>query len=534
MTAPRRSLRSLLPAAAAILLLAGPAAAHASTPDHLVVSVSPATSTLGQAVTVTAVAKDATGATITDYSGPAGWRDLFGALDAPAPADFAGGISRTKELLTKAVKGDVIFLDTAGVIGQSGHFNAVGPVDHFDVQMPTSVPGGSPVAVKAIARDSAGNLVSGFAGTANVQDRAGLLAAPTAVSFSGGVGQATLQFSGPTSSDQLLLGFGGVSGMSSPFKVIGPVDHIDVSVSSSATTASPFTVTARAHDALGALVTSYNGPASWSDKSGAVRPAAPGDFVAGVSTTTVSEPQPFHADVITITSAGAFGSSKAFNVVGPFDHMTFSHVPSTMYTGTSVKLTAYARDAANNLVPSYAGAADWSSGIDEANGGTFPPFVGGVSHTTAQLSAPEHQSQWLLTADPVPGNPLALKTTLTQPIDIIGPVDHYQLTWTRTDGLTGCSSVTGSLLAKALDAAGNVVTNYQESRLVWYPAPDETLIPGTTTPDVPAPFVNGVSWSPQLSWSGFSMIADSGMSVELVVVQTPYDPNNPSVETVAC
>jgi hypothetical protein len=325
--------------------------------------------------------------------------------------------------------------------------------------------------------------------------------------------------------------------MSRPFRVVGPIDHIDVSLSSSATTASPFTVTARARDALGALVTSFNGPASWTDRSSALQPAAPSDFVAGASTTTVTEPKPFHADLITVTSSGVTGSSKPFNVVGPFDHMDFSpaHLPSTMYTGTSVQLTAYARDAANNLVPGYAGAADWSSGEDEANGGSFPPFVGGVSRTTAQLSAPEHQSPWMLTADPVPGNPLALQTTLTQPIDIIGPVDHYQLTWTRTDGLTGCSSVTGSLLAKALDAAGNVAKHYQESRLYWSPALDETIIAGTTTPVVPAPFVNGVSWSPRLSWSGFTMIADSGMNIELEVVEQALDPTaNPTVDTVAC
>jgi hypothetical protein len=534
MTALRPSLRSLLPTATAILLLALPAAAQASTPDHLVVSVSPAKSTLGQAVTVTAVVKDATGATVSDYSGPANWRDLFGALDASSPADFAGGISRTKELLTKPVNGDVIFLDTAGVTGESGHFTAVGPVDHFDVQMPASVPSASPVAVKAIARDSAGNLVSGFAGTAAVQDRAGVLAAPAAVTFSGGTGQATLQFSGPTSSDQLLLAAGAAAGMSRQFKVVGPIDHIDVSLSSSATTASPFTVTARARDALGDLVTSFNGPASWTDRSSALQPAAPSDFVAGVSTTTVTAPKPFHADLITVTSSAVTGSSKPFNVVGPFDHMDFSRLASTMYTGTSVQLTAYARDAANNLVPGYAGAAEWSSGYDRGNGGSFPRFVGGVSRTMAQLSTPEHQSPWILTADPVPGNVLAVQATLTQPIDIIGPVDHYQLTWTRTDGLAGCSSVTGSLLAKALDTAGNVVKNYQESRLFWWPAPDETIIAGTTTPEVPAPFVNGVSWSPRLSWSGFTMIADSGMSIELVVEQTLDPATNPTVDTVAC
>src|SRR5690349_19506415 len=132
--------RPLLLALGAALLLALPAAARASTtPDHITVSVSPTTATLGQPVTVTATAKAANNATISDYSGPADWRDTAGALDSANAADFVNGISRTTAVLTKPVSGDVIGVGTAGVSGQSARFSVVGPVDHFDVQLPASV-----------------------------------------------------------------------------------------------------------------------------------------------------------------------------------------------------------------------------------------------------------------------------------------------------------------------------------------------------------------------------------------------------------
>src|SRR5581483_4045803 len=84
-----------------------------------------------------------------------------------------------------------------------------------------------------------------------------------------------------------------------------PFASIAVSTPTSVGKGAAFTVTATAKDASGHTVAGYNGPASWSDLSGALSPSAPSAFVDGVSTTTTSKVStPFHADRVTVSSAG--------------------------------------------------------------------------------------------------------------------------------------------------------------------------------------------------------------------------------------
>src|SRR3954466_10286078 len=184
--------------------------------------------------------------------------------------------------------------------------------------------------------------------------------------------------------------------MSAKFDIVGPLDHIDVYTPASATTTAPFTVTARARDAAGHAVTGYNGPATWSDKSGQLQAGGSTGFVNGVSTISASEATPCHGDVVSITSSGLTGSTRAFNVVGPFDHLD-TRVPASVLLSGSFTLTAYAHDAANNLVPTYIGDWTWFS---DSSAGSMAPFVGGVSKTTISASdawgAPRHQSQIVL------------------------------------------------------------------------------------------------------------------------------------------
>src|SRR5437588_8990928 len=62
-------------------------------------------------------------------------------------------------------------------------------------------------------------------------------------------------------------------------------DHIDFSLSPNPpAVGQTVRVKAVAKDASGVALTAFSGAASWSDKSGALAPAAPADFVNGVST----------------------------------------------------------------------------------------------------------------------------------------------------------------------------------------------------------------------------------------------------------
>jgi hypothetical protein len=238
--------------------------------------------------------------------------------------------------------------------------------------------------------------------------------------------------------------------------------------------------------------------------------------VAGVSTTSVSEPNASHADVISVSSSGSSGSSKAFNIIGPWDHIDVTGLPSSVHAGTAFTLTSYAHDAANNIVPTFENDVPWFVGIGDSGG---LAFVHGVSRTTIALSTPVHQLPLDLFVPPSgTGRPSAITAICS--IDVIGPVSHFELTWKCTDGWTGCNTatITGSLLAKAVDAAGNFVKSYQGSNLAWAPAP---LVGGIQTPAPPAPFVNGVSSNPKVSWLGGSSTTAGSVGVTLVANDVP-------------
>src|SRR5205085_5141575 len=96
-------------------------------PDHIVISVSPNPPDVDQTVTVKAVAKDASGVTLTAFSGAASWSDKSGALAPGAPGDFVKGVRTTSAQLATPYRGDVISITAAGITGQSRSFNVVGP-----------------------------------------------------------------------------------------------------------------------------------------------------------------------------------------------------------------------------------------------------------------------------------------------------------------------------------------------------------------------------------------------------------------------
>jgi hypothetical protein len=400
----RRVAAAVVFALVAWTLLASPSALATSVaPDHIVVSLSQNPPDAGQTVTVRAVAKDASGATLTAFSGPASWSDKSGALAPGAPADFVKGVSTTSAHFDTPYRADSIAIAAAGLDGQSRSFNVVGPAAHLELSSPSSPSAGAPFTITARARDAAGNIATGFAD-----------------------------------------------------------------------------------------------PATWSDTAGSLTPSTPADFVRGISTTTATFPSPVHNDAITL-SAGGLSAKRTLSAVGPLDHLD-AHVPFSTSLGVPFTLTVYARDAAGNLVNNTGDLAfnyTDSAGIAQ---GTGNPFSHGVSKTTITVVQPERgDSVMVITNGRVSG--------LSNKFNAVGPIDHLAISWTRTDGLTGCGdSITGSITVKTEDAAGNVVTGFNDANGTWGPDPQDAVPngPGTTvTPFTPAPFINGVSKNPSVSVTGW-------------------------------
>ena len=97
-----------------------------------------------------------------------------------------------------------------------------------------------------------------------------------------------------------------------------PLDHIALAgVPGSVAVGQAFTVRATAKDALDDTLVDYGAPATWSDRSGALKPGAPADFDHGVSTTTAHVDVRYQDDRITLTSGAARAQSALFDVHAP-------------------------------------------------------------------------------------------------------------------------------------------------------------------------------------------------------------------------
>jgi hypothetical protein len=346
------------------------------------VTVSPRPAAVGQDITITARAKDANNATVTDYAAYTTVKDSAGAIDASGK--FVDGVSTTTAKVTSAVHGEVVYVeDNNGVSGQSAAFNVVGPADHLSLSVPASV-------------DANG----------------------------------------------------------------------------------PFDVTARALDVAGNTVTGYSGSASWSDSNGVLSPSSPTNFVAGVSKTSATVSSPTTGDLITLTSGGLSVQKKftAFGLVAQLD----VHVPSSAKVGTPFPMTVSARDEAGNLVTNYPGTNDSYVGSD-----AYPflaPYNNGVSRNTVTWSRPEHQLQITV---------LGLSGGISNPINVLGPPWRPAQTFQRTDHSASCASIKGTLTLKMEDVAGNFLSDYNADP---WAGMDSVFVHDTPVqPGRPAPYVRGVS-----------------------------------------
>src|SRR5207302_1319086 len=142
---------------------------------------------------------------------------------------------------------------------------------------------------------------------------------------------------------------GSVSGTSPAFNLYGSLDHLVIGTPSNPAANSGFTVAATAQDVLNSTVANYNGSATWSDLSGSLGPSTPPNFVGGVSKTTNGTiPSPYHQNTITLQSGGDQVTTKAFNVLGPPDHIIVIG-PATVSAPSQFAVTTTMYDSVGNV-----------------------------------------------------------------------------------------------------------------------------------------------------------------------------------------
>jgi hypothetical protein len=268
------------------------------------------------------------------------------------------------------------------------------PPARIDVAVTTPSPiyVGAQFTVKATARDASGQKLV-YNAPATWSDRSGKLSPATPASFVNGISTTKATISIPVKGDTITVTSRGVSGTSVPFAIIGPLYAITTTVAKPVTAGSPFTFTAQAIDSAGNIVKNYNAPATWSDLSGQLSPATPSSFVNGISKTSATVSNPFHADKITISSGGKTKQSGTFDVLGPLNSIAVT-VPATVTHAVPFTVKAVARDAVGNTITTYNEPATWSS----KSGGLSPTapnaFKNGVSSTSATFAS-AYTGDWI-------------------------------------------------------------------------------------------------------------------------------------------
>ena len=265
--------------------------------------------TAGRSFTVSADALDSLGAVVTGYSDPAAAvTDTAGELPAGTTIAFVNGHAQTQLTLPSALHADSLSITSGSATGSSASFAVLGPLAQITVGKIATGTVGSSYTVKATALDSAGNVLTAYAGSATVTD---LVGGNASASFIKGKLTAAVTPSGPSKADVATVTSSGISGQSAGFKVLGPLATIKVTTTGPYSAGAPFSVTALALDAAGNTLTGYAGAATASDLTGA---SATPTFTAGKATFQLTPTGAKTGDRVTVTTGAATGKSKVFNV----------------------------------------------------------------------------------------------------------------------------------------------------------------------------------------------------------------------------
>src|SRR4051794_15091956 len=216
----------------------------------------PAKSDAGSPFTAVVVARDAAGSLVSDYAGVPAWSDSAGMVAGTQPAAFAKGVSRTTLASTAPVAGDVLTVNTADASAASRPFSRVGAVDHIDLSVPSRVNAGQSFSVVARARDSVGNLVAGFNGPAQWNNRNRTLTPTTPQDFVSGVSTTSAVIAADAQADAITLTAAGVTVTSRSFDVVGSFTTLSITgVPAAAKAGTAFTLVVSARDYAGNVLT---------------------------------------------------------------------------------------------------------------------------------------------------------------------------------------------------------------------------------------------------------------------------------------
>ena len=312
--------------------------------DHFTVTA-PGSATAGTPFTMTAVAKDASGNTITNYAGTIHMNSSDPGATLPAdytfiPADngshtFANGVT----LVTAGSR--TINVSAAGKTGSATVSVSASGLDHITIAPdPATIVAGATQSYTATGFDAYGNSLGDVtSATTFIIDGGGSCTVANCGANNAGTYTVTGTDTGQSATATLHVGPAGL-------------DHFSVTAPGSATAGSAFNVTVAAEDVYGNTVTGYTGIIGFtSSDPGATLPSdytfVSGDsgshtFTAGVTLVAAG------SHTVAVAGSGKTGSASVTVAAAAIDHLVISPGSASIVAGATQAYTAEAFDIYGN------------------------------------------------------------------------------------------------------------------------------------------------------------------------------------------
>src|SRR5208283_1864695 len=318
--------------------------------------------------TVTVTAEDSLGNLATGYAGIVHFTSTDPAYRLPADSTLTNGTGTFSVTLNTVGSQTVTATDTvtSSITGTSGNITVgglggSGAATHFVVSAPSTAAAATPFSVTVTAEDSLGNLATGYAGIVHFTstDPAYRLPADSTLTNGTGTFSVTLNTVGSqtvTATDTVTSSITGTSGNITVGGLggSGAATHFVVSAPSTATAATPFSVTVTAEDSLGNLATGYAGIVHFTSTDPAYRLPADSTLTNGTGTfsvtlNTVGSQTVTATDTVTSSITGTSGNITVGGLggSGAATHFVVS-APSTATAATPFSVTVTAEDSLGN------------------------------------------------------------------------------------------------------------------------------------------------------------------------------------------
>ena len=356
----------------------------AASATHLLITApSP---TAGVAFTITVTAQDTFNNTAPTYTGTVHFSKSDNGIGSALPSDYtfvpanAGiqtfGVTLVTSGLQSLTATDTV---TASISGSAVVTVAAASATSLTVTAPAGTVAGVPFSVVVTAKDTFGNIATGYSGVVHFtkSDSNAGAAVPADYTFvpgsdagvhtfSAGVKLATVGSQTVTATD---AGNGSISGSAAVTVTPASAASLSVTAPSSASAAIPFSVTVTALDSFGNVATGYSGVVHFrtSDGGAVALPAdytfVPGSdegvhtFANGVKLVTLGTQTVTATDTV---SGSVTGTAVVTVNPPPATHFTVS-APASVSAGSFFTFTVTALDTFNATVTGYTGAVHFST-----------------------------------------------------------------------------------------------------------------------------------------------------------------------------